>query len=506
MASGVASFLVSAGVLALGGVAAEIRGHGTSLGPPRSRGRLDADRGGHGCVATRVRALIATAAGLWFTDGWGRALDVAVWRRVVCSLIGATPERNQWQDHDPTETMRAMRAKTAPGRARTPTAAAWIGCAVTATLALGRVVLAIIEPTMPPGASGGGDGPAVVVLEALMLTSFAVLGAIVASHQPHNPIGWLLGLIPLSFGLLFVGDSVYWNLASRAGDTPRLGAYAAWLGDWTWIGAIVPAFTLIPLLFPTGRPLSHRWRPVAGIAIAAGTATAAGTAFAPGRLQEYRAVPNPLGIDSAVVEALGAVGGACLVPVAVASVASLVVRYRRSTGVKRQQITWVASASVLLVLSFIGASVGGDAAFVLLLIGLLFVACAVAVAMLRYRLYDIDVVINRTLVYGALTGLLAAAYLGSVLLLQLVLSPSSGLAVAGSTLAVAGLVRPARARIQALVDRRFFRSKYDAQGTLEAFTFRLRDQVSLDALDADLRAVVAETLQPAHVSLWLRPR
>jgi hypothetical protein len=402
--------------------------------------------------------------------------------------------------------MRAMRAKTAPGRARTPTAAAWIGCAVTATLALGRVVLAIIEPTMPPGASGGGDGPAVVVLEALMLTSFAVLGAIVASHQPHNPIGWLLGLIPLSFGLLFVGDSVYWNLASRAGDTPRLGAYAAWLGDWTWIGAIVPAFTLIPLLFPTGRPLSHRWRPVAGIAIAAGTATAAGTAFAPGRLQEYRAVPNPLGIDSAVVEALGAVGGACLVPVAVASVASLVVRYRRSTGVERQQITWVASASVLLVLSFIGASVGGDAAFVLLLIGLLFVACAVAVAMLRYRLYDIDVVINRTLVYGALTGLLAAAYLGSVLLLQLVLSPSSGLAVAGSTLAVAGLVRPARARIQALVDRRFFRSKYDAQGTLEAFTFRLRDQVSLDALDADLRAVVAETLQPAHVSLWLRPR
>ena len=319
-----------------------------------------------------------------------------------------------------------MRARIAPGRTRTSTAAAWIGCAVTAALALGRVVLAIIEPTVPPGASAGGDGPAVVVLEALMLTSFAVLGAIVASRQPHNPIGWLLGLIPLSFGLLFVGDSLYWNLAARPGDTPAVGAYAAWLADWIWIGAIVPAFTLIPLLFPTGRPLSHRWRPIAWIAIAAGTATAAGTAFAPGALEQYPAVPNPFGIDSAVVEALAAVGGACLVPVAVASVASLVVRYRRSTGVERQQITWVAAASVLLVLSFIGASVGGDAAFVLLLLGLLFVACAVAVAMLRYRLYDIDVVINRTLVYGALTGLLAAAYLGSVLLLQLVLSPSLG--------------------------------------------------------------------------------
>ena len=396
--------------------------------------------------------------------------------------------------------MRPVRAKTPSGRIRTPMVAAWIVCAVTTSLALGRVVLAIIEPA----ANGGGDGPIVVVLEALMLTSFAFLGAIVASRQPRNPIGWLLGLIPLSFGLLFVADSLYWSLASRAGATPRIGAYAAWLGDWTWVGAIVPAFTLVPLLFPTGLPLSRRWRPVTWIAIAAGMATAVGTALAPGPLDQYRAVTNPFGIDSAVVGLLGGVGGALLVPTALASVASLVVRHRRSTGVERQQIRWVAAASVLLVLSFIGASVGGEAAFALLLLGLLIVACAVAVALLRYRLYDIDVVINRTLVYGALTGLLAAAYIGSVLLLQLVLSPSSGLAVAASTLAVAALVRPLRARIQTVVDRRFFRSKYDAQRTVERFTSRLRDEVSLDALDTELRAAVADTLHPAHVSLWLR--
>jgi hypothetical protein len=384
---------------------------------------------------------------------------------------------------------------------------AWGACTVTTTLAIACVVLAIIEPDVPTGSSGGGDGVAVSALGALMLTSLALVGAVVATRQPRNAVGWLLGLIPLSFGLLFFGNSLYWQLTLPAGDAGRTAVYAAWLANWTWIPAIVAAFALLPLLFPTGRPLSPRWRPLVGIAIGAGAVIFAGTAFAPGPLDSYHEVVNPLGIDSRATDVLAGIGFACLVATALASVASLVLRYRRSHGVERQQIRWVAAASVLLVCCFVGAGLGGDGASVLLLLGLLIVAMAVAVAMLRYRLYDIDVVINRTLVYVTLTALLAGCYLGAVLLLQLVLSgvtQGSGVAVATSTLAVAALFRPARARIQEAVDRRFYRRKYDAQRTLESFSARLRDEVALDALSAELRAVVANTIQPAHVSLWLR--
>jgi hypothetical protein len=199
---------------------------------------------------------------------------------------------------------------------------------------------------------------------------------------------------------------------------------------------------------------------------------------------------------------------------AFAGIVSLVVRYRRAHGVERQQLRWVAGAGCLLVLAAIGGSAASDwlgqgAGWIGILLGLLGVAVALAIALLRYRLYDLDVVLNRTLVYAALTATLAATYLATVLVLQLLLSGTtgnSGLAVAASTLAVAGLFRPARARIQQVVDRRFYRRKYDAERTVEAFSTRLRDQVDLDALDHELSAVVRDTLQPRHVSLWLRER
>jgi hypothetical protein len=195
----------------------------------------------------------------------------------------------------------------------------------------------------------------------------------------------------------------------------------------------------------------------------------------------------------------------------------MVRRMRGAHGIERLQLKWIAFAASLFAVGFLLISITFFAGLsgptidplrtAVLGVGFCTIPIAAGIAILRYRLYDIDVVINRTLVYGALTATLAAAYLGSVLLLQLLLRPltaDSNLAIAASTLAVAALFRPARARIQAAVDRRFFRRKYDAARTLEHFGTRLRDQVALDNLSAELRAVVAETMQPAHVSLWLK--
>ena len=231
-----------------------------------------------------------------------------------------------------------------------------------------------------------------------------------------------------------------------------------------------------------------------------------GFAFTPGEFEDLPAV-NPLGLGDPLgtaAEVANGLGFLLLVVGTLTAIASIVVRFRRSRGIERQQLKWVTVGAALLPLSQVPS---GDLGYAGLLLGALVVAGAVAVAMLRYRLYDVDVVINRTLVYGALTAMLAAFYLGSVLLLQVLLRPlteESNLAIAGSTLAVAALFRPARTRIQAVVDRRFYRHRYDAARTLESFGTRLRDQVALDNLSAELRTVVAETMQPAHVSLWLR--
>jgi hypothetical protein len=357
-----------------------------------------------------------------------------------------------------------------------------------------------------------GEAVPFAVFEAVIFSLLAGTGAIVAARRPRNPMGWLLAVAALCLAVLMLGDALYWHAAFGDPGPHDTAEVALWVENWAWIPALVALFSLVPLLFPTGAPPSLRWRFVGWAAVTTGIVTLVATAFSPGPLQNAEWVTNPLGFGGLGLRTLAEASFVIWLASALAAVVSLVVRFRRSRGVERQQLKWVTAAGCLLVASFpvsalLDSEVSGVAGWACLLFALLGLVVALSVALLRFRLYDIDVVINRTLVYGALSATLAGAYLGSVLLLQLVLSgvtKGSGLAVAVSTLAVAALFRPARARIQGTVDRRFYRRKYDAAQTLERFGSQLRDEVDLGSLTAELRSVVTETMQPAHVSVWLR--
>jgi hypothetical protein len=346
----------------------------------------------------------------------------------------------------------------------------------------------------------------------VMLIAFAAIGVLLASRRPENPIGWLLVICPVF--LSYTGAARGWYVHTSYADhgSLPLADGLMWLANWAWIPGYMPLLTFVLLLFPDGRTASPRWRPVVWLGLLAMGTLVLGYSFAPGPLEDYERVVNPLGASGLagdVAEVFLGLGFPLFALAALLSMASLVVRFRRSVGVERQQLKWMAAAAALVVAAwFVNAVLDqvfdANSAFLMPIV-LLSLPVAAAVAVLRYRLYDLELVVNRTLVYATLTAILAGAYIGMVLLLQLVLSPGSDLAIAGSTLAVAALFRPARTRIQELVDRRFYRRKYDAAHTIEAFSARLRDQVELDSLSTELRSTVSETMQPAHVSLWLRP-
>ncbi|MDF2968509.1 MAG: putative two-component system sensor kinase [Nocardioidaceae bacterium] len=352
----------------------------------------------------------------------------------------------------------------------------------------------------------------------LAMVGFAVVGAVLGSRRPGNPIGWLLLGIALALGAQVFAE-VYVVTPTYPG---RL--VIAWIASWLWFVWLVLAGIVIPLLFPTGRLLSRRWRPAAWLAVSGLVASVVGAAFEPGNLALTTPIENPLGASGTAADLMRAVsllGGGLVTAAFVLGGVSLAVRFRRAQGVERQQLKWFALVGLImltgLAVSAVAESFPGRWAEVLGGIGwstFLFgfiagIPAAIGIAILSYRLYDIDVVINRTLVYGALTVTLAAFYLALVMAFGLVLNPVTGesdLAVAGSTLAVAALFRPLRSRIQAIVDRRFYRSRYDAARTLAAFSDRLRHAVDLDALDTDLRDAVNQTMQPQHLSLWLPGR
>jgi len=389
---------------------------------------------------------------------------------------------------------------------------AWVAWGAIVAILLAALVLLALgvgheTPVDDFGLSAWGG-----VVFAVAALSFGTVGALIVARVEHNRIGWVFWVTGLSIA---VG-----NLAFQYADhglyiaEQRLpgATFAAWLP----VG-IPPAFGLLGialLLFPDGRLPSRGWRPALVLALAGIAFNVVGYGLRPGPLDApFDVVDNPFGVAGAKepLDALSGLGWLLMgLSVGLAAVA-MSRRLRRAHGVERQQLKWLAFAAAITgtaivadVISYFIQDTGFESVRnAVLAFAFAVFPVAAGAAILRYRLFDIDVVINRTLVYGALTAALGATYLALVLLLGLTLG-TSNLAIAISTLAVAALFRPARARIQAAVDRRFYRRRYDAALTLESFGARLRDELDLETLGADLRDVVSETVQPASVSLWLR--
>jgi hypothetical protein len=333
---------------------------------------------------------------------------------------------------------------------------------------------------------------------------------VIATNRPDNAIGWVFLAMGIVLGATNAATS-YADYGLFAVSEPLPAAeWAAWTVAWLR-DLFLLCLVLILLLFPDGRLASRRWRPVLWALVASAVAMTAGTAIKHGIVFESLPVENPAGVRDLEPwpEVVATAGFLLSAVVVVLAVGGAVVRFRRARGVERQQFKWFALSACLLpaaILLTALTSVGFPRALAVGLVGIAFagIIVAVAIAILRYRLYDVDRLISRTLVYGALTIVLGAAYAGLVLAGQGVFSSFAGgsdLAIAGSTLVVAALFLPLRARVQRFVDRRFYRRRYDA---LEAFGARLREQTDLEALQSDLRDVVHETVQPATAAVWLR--
>jgi hypothetical protein len=362
------------------------------------------------------------------------------------------------------------------------------------------------------GIAYGSTVDAIFTLAPLL--TFSVVGAIIASRHPRNAIGWLFCGIGLVVGLssLTGGYAEYW-LENKTGSK-SIAETAAWFSSWGWILLVFPT-SFILLLFPDGRLPSPRWRPVAwcaGLGIVGFVVTFATDA---GPLEEFPQIVNPYGFDSPVLGVVGVAGALVAGGSMVASAISLIVRMRRAGSEQRQQIKWLAYGGAVVVGTiFVGGviSIWSEPISIAIIgVALLGVPVFTGIAIVRHRLYDIDVVINFTLVYAILSATLAVVYFGSIVLLQRVFAGLTGqeklpqLAIVASTLVIAALFNPLRRRIQSFIDRRFYRRKYDARQTLETFSAKLRDETDLGTLSEDLVGVVRETMQPEHATLWLRP-
>jgi hypothetical protein len=399
--------------------------------------------------------------------------------------------------------------------------AAWLArslCALCVALAVASLILALLNGrTLGEILIGPGIGTF-----AILAVSFSVVGALIASHRPENSIGWIFLAVGFFYGLLSAGDEyAIYALLTNPGSLP-LGAAASWLGQWLWAPGLGLILVFLPLLFPDGHPPSYRWRPVAWLGgISIGLAVVSSMIL----LWPERGPALVTGDESPshVVDVILLFALPLMLLAGLGAVISLLVRFRRARGDERQQIKWFASAAALTfvwilvsevfeeLISIEGGVPEAILAFTSASASLVIpsIPIATGIAILRYRLYDIDILINRTLVYGSLTAMLVSLYFVGIVVLQrvfvLLTGEQSTLAVVASTLSIAALFNPLRRRIQSFIDRRFYRRKYDARKTLEAFSATLRSETDLDRLGEHLAGVVGETMRPAHVSLWLRP-
>jgi hypothetical protein len=389
-------------------------------------------------------------------------------------------------------------------------AASWLAWLAWASTLLAMILAFVLASLNVPTSSA-----LVTAVLSVVIVAFSTVGALVASRRPENPIGWLFccGALLWGLGEFTLEYSVY-ALVTAPGSLPA-GVWAAWFGAWArGIGGFFMVLFLL-LLFPTGQLPSQRWRVVAWMAAGYVALFTLASWLSPVS-QDFRlsSVRNPLGFDLGFMDLLTGAVYLSLPLLLLASGAAVIVRFRRSRGDERQQIKWFAYAVLVMVVLFtLGFSFGltqvAHVAPLVFAVPLAGLPIAAGTAILKYRLYDIDLVINRTLVYGTLSATLVALYFGGIVLLQRLFVALTGekstLAIVASTLLIAALFNPLRHRIQTFVDRRFYRSKYDARKTLEDFSVKLRDETDLEALNYELLGVVRETMQPAHVSVWLRP-
>ncbi len=408
---------------------------------------------------------------------------------------------------------------------------AWSLAGLCLIMAVATIVLSVLaQSAHSPGNwdSESGVGDSLIFASFL---AFPIVGALLASRRSRNPIGWICLISGLFWMLIIVSEGYSTYGLAVPESVPFPVTINALLYAWLWVPTVGLIGIYLILLFPDGKLPSRRWRPFAWFAGAVIVLESVIVFLTPGPLEDMGGARNPFGLDGfPLLEVLGWSFLLMLPLCMLASAASLVLRFRRSGGEERQQIKWIAFAasfmgSVYLLIMSAGLvnwlisapgvtsdlgtqTLWGALLEDVMLLSFAAIPVAIGFAVLRYRLYDIDLIINRTLVYGALTICLGLVYFGSVVSLQYVFRALSGgnsqLVIVASTLVIAALFNPLRRRVQRFVDRLFYRKKYDAGQVLAAFGTRLKDEVDLDSLGGELEAVVRETLQPARVSLWLR--